>query len=591
VEGHRSAGKLPTWIYKRDGRLVQFEADKISRALFAASQSLGQPNAFLSRELADGVMHFLAKETDDAIPSTAQLEELVLKVVRELGHPTLAQAYAFEGRQRRRKRESGVFDDTLEIASSRRTDAPAPDRLGPPLSRMRHWVQAGLTPREIATRAGNDSLREFALSQVFAPDVSAAHLAGLLQIRSLDAPFELAGGVLNVPNSQSRNFAESMRRACDFVSSLLAIDGPEWIDNGGMEAEDSSVEDRAREIDTALLEADVGAVLNLNRALPVIDSGPGPLFNRMGDLTSSRLSSLQLFRQCLQLESRRNGRLQLHWHLTPSDFDAEDNSPFHQVVAATGPGQIAFVFDRDNQAIALAEGLDSNRNHVLLVVGMDLSRLAELEGACKTPSLFLQKVESLARLARAAGVQKRNFLRSHSRSRLARSHHFNLERAQLLVAPLNLQRVTSLFFEDGIHDKRGASFAKDVLERIHRALEEDARSYGLETRLENCPGWYLLRDRQCRHDWLWSRQHIAITTADSALAPVSQLRSAAALFGNYCEGTLLAVIDPSRPIDASQVKKLLIQAWRQPEIRRLQFISSDDSFRQLLAPWEETILD
>ena len=41
----------PAWIHKRDGRLVPFEADKISRALFAATESLGQPNAFLAREL------------------------------------------------------------------------------------------------------------------------------------------------------------------------------------------------------------------------------------------------------------------------------------------------------------------------------------------------------------------------------------------------------------------------------------------------------------------------------------------------------------------------------------------------------------
>ena len=34
------------WVRKRDGRLVPFEADKISRALFAASESVGRPDAF-----------------------------------------------------------------------------------------------------------------------------------------------------------------------------------------------------------------------------------------------------------------------------------------------------------------------------------------------------------------------------------------------------------------------------------------------------------------------------------------------------------------------------------------------------------------
>src|SRR5690348_5725312 len=84
----------PAWVYKRDGQLVPFDADKISRALFAATEALGRPDAFLARELADGVVHFLAADADGPTLTTAQVAELVEKVVRELGHPALAAAYA-----------------------------------------------------------------------------------------------------------------------------------------------------------------------------------------------------------------------------------------------------------------------------------------------------------------------------------------------------------------------------------------------------------------------------------------------------------------------------------------------------------------
>src|SRR5262245_33459697 len=83
-----------TWIYKRDGRLVPFEADKISQALFAATESLGRPDAFMARELTDGILHFLTVENDGRIPTTVQVADLVVKVVRELGQPALAQAFA-----------------------------------------------------------------------------------------------------------------------------------------------------------------------------------------------------------------------------------------------------------------------------------------------------------------------------------------------------------------------------------------------------------------------------------------------------------------------------------------------------------------
>ncbi len=80
----------PEWVAKRDGQVVPFEADKICRSLFAAAESLGQSDPFLARELTDSIMHFLTAEIEDAVPSTSQIAEIVIKVVRELGHPALA---------------------------------------------------------------------------------------------------------------------------------------------------------------------------------------------------------------------------------------------------------------------------------------------------------------------------------------------------------------------------------------------------------------------------------------------------------------------------------------------------------------------
>src|SRR5215468_5766443 len=92
------------WVHKRDGRLVPFEADKISRALFAAGESIGRPDAFTARELTDSILHFLSAEASGSAPTTAQIADLVVKVVRELGQPALAKAFADA---QTRKAESG----------------------------------------------------------------------------------------------------------------------------------------------------------------------------------------------------------------------------------------------------------------------------------------------------------------------------------------------------------------------------------------------------------------------------------------------------------------------------------------------------
>jgi ribonucleoside-triphosphate reductase len=94
-------------VYKRDGRLVPFDADKISQALFAATEGLGRPDAFLVRELTDGVVHFLAAEADGTIPRTAQVADLIVKVVRELGQPALARAFQ-EGQRAKDERRDQV---------------------------------------------------------------------------------------------------------------------------------------------------------------------------------------------------------------------------------------------------------------------------------------------------------------------------------------------------------------------------------------------------------------------------------------------------------------------------------------------------
>ena len=43
----------PAWVRKRDGRVVPFEADKISRALFAVTESLGRPDALTDPRFVD----------------------------------------------------------------------------------------------------------------------------------------------------------------------------------------------------------------------------------------------------------------------------------------------------------------------------------------------------------------------------------------------------------------------------------------------------------------------------------------------------------------------------------------------------------
>src|SRR6516165_2062741 len=89
---------FPAWVKKRDGRVVPFDADAISQDLFAAAESLGMADPFLTRELTDSVLHFLGADCSTNTPATEWIADLVVKVVRELRQPRLAQAFSERAR-------------------------------------------------------------------------------------------------------------------------------------------------------------------------------------------------------------------------------------------------------------------------------------------------------------------------------------------------------------------------------------------------------------------------------------------------------------------------------------------------------------
>ena len=126
-------GHLPDAVTQPDGRTEPFEPERITRTLFAASERIGRPDAFLARELTDGVLHFLSNETFASSTTADDIERVVIKVVRELGHPDLATAY--ERRQDSVRRELGP----MALAMARN---PYPN------SQVR-WSLEYLFPREL----------------------------------------------------------------------------------------------------------------------------------------------------------------------------------------------------------------------------------------------------------------------------------------------------------------------------------------------------------------------------------------------------------------------------------------------------------
>jgi len=81
-------------IRKRDGRIVDFDKNKITEAIWKAAKSVGGTDRELSARLADKVVELLKKQIKPGeIPSVEQAQDLVEKVLVENGHYKTAKAY------------------------------------------------------------------------------------------------------------------------------------------------------------------------------------------------------------------------------------------------------------------------------------------------------------------------------------------------------------------------------------------------------------------------------------------------------------------------------------------------------------------
>src|SRR5437899_593646 len=209
---------LPNWVVKRDGRLAPFDGDQICRGLFAAGERLGRPGPLLARELTDGVLHFLTSDgAGDPLPS-AEIAEVVVKVVRELGHPALALAY-----------------EQYRAAKARRPVADAangPPR--PPADSTVDALVAGRPSARVLTRhVAAAALDVFSRRAVYPRDLVAAEGDGLLQFFDSDTPLELSGAVVPTAPPAARSaglgWVEALEAARERVGQYVALDGPEYV--------------------------------------------------------------------------------------------------------------------------------------------------------------------------------------------------------------------------------------------------------------------------------------------------------------------------------------------------------------------------
>ena len=105
------------YICKRDGRIVPFDSDKITDAIFKAVKAVGGTSREMAEVVCKSVVDILnIVYKDGRIPTVENVQDLVEKMLIERGHAEFAKAYIIYREQHRRIRESkDLLNEGLEL--------------------------------------------------------------------------------------------------------------------------------------------------------------------------------------------------------------------------------------------------------------------------------------------------------------------------------------------------------------------------------------------------------------------------------------------------------------------------------------------
>lgn len=168
-----------TKIKKRDGRIVEFDRDKIADAIFKAAQVLGGRDKDMAEELAIEVEAYLCDKYADRVPTVEEIQDAVEKVMIENGHARTAKEYILYRAERTRMRDMNtrlmhIYDD-LTFQDAKDND----------IKRENANID-GDTAMGTMLKFGSEGSKEYYKMCILKPSHSRAHEEGDIHIHDMD---------------------------------------------------------------------------------------------------------------------------------------------------------------------------------------------------------------------------------------------------------------------------------------------------------------------------------------------------------------------------------------------------------------------
>lgn len=164
-------------IGKRDGRIVDFDKEKITKAIWAAAQAVGGRDRKVAERLSNRVVSLLEEKFPKEIPGVEDVQDLVEKVLIEEGHARTAKAYILYRKQHESlRRIKTTFVEVEKIVS---------DYLSQIDWRVRENSNIGYSMSGLMLHVAGSVITDYTLDKIYSMEIADAHRNGDIHLHDL----------------------------------------------------------------------------------------------------------------------------------------------------------------------------------------------------------------------------------------------------------------------------------------------------------------------------------------------------------------------------------------------------------------------
>ncbi len=167
-----------TKIRKRDGRIVDFDKEKITNVIFKAAIAVGGQDRKTAESLSDHVVQMLGSQIkENEIPEVEQVQDIVEKVLIEDGHAKTAKAYILYREQHRKMRDmKSMLLNADDIVG---------DYIKQMDWRVKENANAAYSFSGLLFHSAGSVMAYYILNEIYPKEISKAHISGDFHLHDL----------------------------------------------------------------------------------------------------------------------------------------------------------------------------------------------------------------------------------------------------------------------------------------------------------------------------------------------------------------------------------------------------------------------